>query len=216
MIQKREVNLREYLPPVIGDAKEMIALLEAENPEFNLLWQELVQFEKDIFVITSEENGLKRWEEILEMPAKPNYTIEDRRFLILLRLNEKIPYTDRYLRSLFDGLIGQDLYVMEILYHEYRLDLKLRIAKNYLVEEVKKMLRRILPANLGLTVRMWFNQHFEFRQYTHMQMKQYRHQEIREVLDAGWTIQGPLKNQPNFMPRKFTHAELAQYRNGGI
>lgn len=210
---KRNVDINSYWPQVVGGSEEFKELAKAENPEFSFLWDEVVNFDEETHVVTANDWGLERWEKILEITPRSNYSIEDRRFLVLLRLNENIPFTERYIRDLFDGLIGKDMYEMTIYHNEYFLDLKVRMSKNYLVEEVRKSLRRILPANIGPTVRIWFNQHFEFRQYAHSAMHEWIHLDMREVLDPGFDIDSLGKH---FEPRKFTHAELAAFRNGGI
>ena len=57
----REIDLVSYLPPFIAGFKEISATLEAENPEFLLVWRAADQVLKNEFIETSDEyRGLKK------------------------------------------------------------------------------------------------------------------------------------------------------------
>lgn len=147
MIVKRKIDLNQYLPQVIGDAKEIKAMQEAENPEFALLWAEFVRFEKDVFVLTAEEYGIRRWVDLMELDVS-QMSLEEQRALVILKLNENIPYTDRTLRKMLDIAIGQENYSMQILYHEYTIRIEIFNQSIALYLSIQKLLERIKPANL--------------------------------------------------------------------
>ena len=61
----REVDLVSYLPPFMAEFKEIMATLEAENPEFVLVWEAADRVLQNEFIETSDEYGISRWERIL-------------------------------------------------------------------------------------------------------------------------------------------------------
>ena len=53
----REVDLVSYLPPFMAEFKEIMATLEAENPEFVLVWEAADRVLQNEFIETSDEYG---------------------------------------------------------------------------------------------------------------------------------------------------------------
>ena len=68
----REVDLVSYLPPFMAEFKEIMATLEAENPEFVLVWEAADRVLQNEFIETSDEYGISRWERILGVFPKTN------------------------------------------------------------------------------------------------------------------------------------------------
>lgn len=149
MIVKRKIDLNQYLPQVIGDAKEIKAMQEAENPEFALLWEEFVRFEKDVFVLTAEEYGIRRWVDLMELDVS-QMSLEEQRALVILKLNENIPYTDRTLRQMLNAAVGQAHYDLQIDYNNYTLVVEIRNKSLALYLQIRALLQRVKPANLVL------------------------------------------------------------------
>ena len=51
----REIDLVSYLPPFMAELKEMAVVLEAENPEFVLVWEAASQVLRNEFIATADE-----------------------------------------------------------------------------------------------------------------------------------------------------------------
>ena len=57
----REVDLVSYLPPFLAEFKEIAVALEAENPEFQIVWKATDKVLKNRFISTADEyQGLKK------------------------------------------------------------------------------------------------------------------------------------------------------------
>ena len=63
----REVDLASYLPAFMQNYKEPVAALEAENPEFQNLWQGAERALNNHFISTADEYGLSRYEKLLDI-----------------------------------------------------------------------------------------------------------------------------------------------------
>ena len=59
----RNVNLVSYLPSFLAEFKENIALLDAENPEFEFLWKSFDRILKNEYISTADEHGVSRFED---------------------------------------------------------------------------------------------------------------------------------------------------------
>lgn len=176
----KEVDITGYQPTVIKDYREFKALAGTENPELTQAWTSSDIVFLNQFIDTLTEEGCKRWEKMLKIQVMGTDTLETRRFRILSRLNENLPYTYRMLQSYLDTLCGEGNYQMTLYANDYRLKILLELGIKKMFDDVESAVKRMIPANLILEVALRYNQHSTVGQYTHGQLAQWTHQEIRE------------------------------------
>ena len=75
----REVDLVSYLPPFMQNYKETVAALEAENPEFAIIWKATDKVLYNHFISKADEYGLSRFEKLLGIFPTSDDTLESRR-----------------------------------------------------------------------------------------------------------------------------------------
>lgn len=176
----REINLIDYLPGVLREIKEFKALATAENPEAIKLWEELENVLDDQFVNESTLNGVKRWESILGIKALDTDALSDRKFRILSRLNEQLPYTYRNLESQLALLCGTNGYKLLMDSNAYELTVKVALTAKKKFSEVGNLLDRVVPCNIVISLILMYNQHGILSQFTHAYLSQYTHNQLRE------------------------------------
>lgn len=178
----REVDLLSYLPPVIQEIKELVEMANVENPIIDYLWKEIENALNNQFVLTINEgkNGATRYEKMLKIKAPATDSIETRRFRILTRYQEQVPYSYKVLIQLLDSLLGENRYEVKRNVAEKWLDVKLELTVKGQFETVQLLLERITPQNMLLTVRLRYNQHNLIARYTHAQLAAFTHKQIRE------------------------------------
>jgi len=203
-----ERKLINYLPYIVRDYAEFQGITEAEQPEFETAWDSADDLLDNQFISTAGNMGLSRWEKILEITPKGTDTLEDRRFRILTRLNEELPYTLPQLRNILETLCGEGNYSADVT--DYTLLVKVGVAAKKNFEDVETLLERVAPANLILTVQQLFNIHQTLAGFTHAQLAYYTHSELRtEELQAhGVTAHSDLQI--------YTHAQLTGLENKSI
>ncbi|QNU66758.1 DUF2313 domain-containing protein [Ruminiclostridium herbifermentans] len=84
-----------YLPDFLKEFKEfrrLRKLSEDENAELLKLWNSFENMMDSNFINDSTENGVESWERILNITPKAYDTLNDRKFRILTRLNERLPF----------------------------------------------------------------------------------------------------------------------------
>jgi hypothetical protein len=175
-----ERRLIDYLPPFVQGFKEMAAVMETEQPEFELAWQNAENALADQFVMTATINGVKRWEKIYDIIPKVNDTLDERRFVVLSKMNEQPPYTLPLLKSILNTLCGEDGYTLYLNADKYQLTIKLALGNEKNYAAVVNLLDRILPANLGRNISV-YNTHEVLGNYTHGQLERFTHEEVRSV-----------------------------------
>ena len=158
----RRVELLNYTDyDVIGKAREFYARVKAENPEFNLMWDEFYKTLRNTFILEADEEGIRRWEEMLGII--PMGSLEDRRLKVYIEWNSTVIWTDRTLRQFLDLFLGKGTYDLEFIYDKYALKIKVhfgstKVRTDVLLDE----LRRIIPANIAMftTVEVAFKKIF--------------------------------------------------------
>lgn len=177
-------QLLDYLPHFMREYYEMRKIMETEQVEIDQLWLEAENALADQFVLEATEQGVKRWESMLDISPKDTDTLDERKFRILTKLNQELPYTLRKLQMALTNLCGADGFTINLQAAEYHIEVKLAVGNHSNYSEVVNILKRMIPANLTQFVQLMYNQHELFTSYTHAQLSAYTHKQIRnEVFD---------------------------------
>lgn len=173
-------QLLDYLPPVLQNINEYRAIMnDAEQTEINDLWDALNSTLQNQFISEATENGISRWERILGIVPQTNLTFAERRFTILTRINEQIPFTIRTMEESLKTLCGEDGYAIEFVPNSYTLTVKVALGIRQNFSDVEKLLNRIVPANLLLTVTLAYNTNDSVHRFTHAELEQFTHYQIK-------------------------------------
>lgn len=128
--------------------------------------------------------GIGRWEELLQIAGRDSLSLEERRRLVLLRLNEQLPFTISRLRELLAANVPAGEYVLTLDHAAYTLHVFLELSSKGCAPALRELLRRVLPANLQVDLQLLYNTYGRLGQYKHAELAGLRHWEIREeVLD---------------------------------
>ena len=144
------MRLKKYLPNFISEIKEFQELDTTLSQEFDLIHEHLKTLQDNQFIETATSQGISRYEEMLNI--KPNGDLEVRRLNILNHHNSTIPFTMKWLESLLNTTVGQDLYLIELDPSNYTLTISIIEPKAYTIHTLQKELRRKIPANMVLNI----------------------------------------------------------------
>ena len=172
-------QLIDYLPEVLKSVRELKAIVEAEQPEIINLWTALENALNDQFVSDATINGVKRLEKILSITPKATENIDERKFRIITRLNEQLPYTITSLKHQLETLCGAEGYSIELNHSIYTLKVRIALASKNNYGEVESLLERIVPANIIIDVSLKYNPHSTFTTLTHGELTAYTHYDLR-------------------------------------
>lgn len=174
-------RLQDYLPLFIQEYEEIQMIMNTQEEAVIHNWKSLENVFNDQFVSDATENGIRRWEVILKLTPKDTYTLEERRFNILARLNEQPLFTMETLKKVLAGMCGENGYTVSLNHKKYILSVKLSVGNENNLEAVKLLLRRMIPANIEISISM-FNTHVIVGNYTHEQLAVHTHKRIREEI----------------------------------
>ena len=174
--------LIDYLPPYMQEYLEIKAILQAEQPEINALWSAVENALADQYILDATEYGVMRWESMLDILPKATDTLDERKFRILTRLNQELPYTLVRLREVLTTLCG-DGFVIDLQANHYHITIKLGVGNHNNYGEVQKLLEQMIPANMTQYISLLYNTHQMVGLCRHMELAEYTHKEVRsEVL----------------------------------
>lgn len=175
-------NLIDYLPNAERDIKEFDAILtKAEQPEIAISWGAIDNALKDQFVEDATENGVSRWEKILNIFPKATETLDSRKFTILTRINEQLPFTITTLKEQLKTLCGEDGYEVTMDDAGVHVGVALTAKSNY--NDVNALLKRVVPANMVVDLSLKYNQHSMYETYTHGALQTFTHAQIRNGVE---------------------------------
>ena len=144
----RDVNLVSYLPPYLNGYEENPVALEAENPEFILVWKAADRVLKNEFIETADEYGISRFEKILNLFPSKEDTLESRRARVQARWFTSVPYTLKAFISKLAALCGDTDFKIIKQYDNYRIDIFTDLELFGQVDELEHIIETIMPCNM--------------------------------------------------------------------
>lgn len=177
-------QIEDYWPNILKDVREFKKIANAENPELRIIWEAVENLMNDQFIETATIRGVVRREKMLEITPYFDDDIESRRFRVLARWNDKLPYTYRILEKKLNQLCGQEHYTMTLNANDYWLDIKIELTRKRMFDEVDRLTRQMVPANIVITVELRYNQHADMYGKRHGDLRPYTHNHLRnEVIN---------------------------------
>lgn len=147
-------NLKQYFPKIYDNVLEINQLVYTENELFDELGEVYTKALYNQFPTTSDLNGIKAYEQLLNIIAKPTEeNLQFRRDRIINRLNMLQPFTLRFLKSKLDEIIGADHYELKMYdgineIPKYTIVLESTVVDQHWFDELNYLLNQSKPANI--------------------------------------------------------------------
>lgn len=146
----RNVRLEKYTPWVLKNAKEILAICQAENQEFNTLYGQIWRWFANTFIFNTDIAGVERWEKMLGIYPPEGASIFDRRAAIFLMVNGTTPYTEKSFEVLTDGMYHKGAVNLGVHPNSYTVVLNLAGDMTERINEIRRYARLIIPANMTI------------------------------------------------------------------
>ena len=143
-------NIEQYLPGRMAQIKEFMDLCLAENPEFDDMEAVRKKWLNNKFPTQADEDGIAMFEKILDLHPSDSDTLEDRRFRVLTKLNERLPYTWIQLHRMMAALCGWDGYELKL--EHFVLTVYLAMDSRSKLNSVIDMLRDVIPMHILIDI----------------------------------------------------------------
>lgn len=150
-IDTKEVDLLSYWMPLLRKIKEFKEIAKTEEPELRYILEAIDRTLANMFIETADEYGVKRFENMMGLYPEEGDSLETRRFNVLIKWNDKVPYTEKELYNRLLSLCGSaDKFTIEECYKEYLLKVATHLGIAGAFDAVAKLLEDMLPCNLVL------------------------------------------------------------------
>lgn len=144
----REINLKGYIPFFMREYGEIKELLESENPEFQLQWDESERLKDNLFILTCDEDGITRFEKMLHITPNPDDSLQARISRVITRWNDALPYTYKSLLQKLEVLCGAGNYRVIPDFGNYEMTVVAYLPLAGQTSELDYLLSYIVPANI--------------------------------------------------------------------
>lgn len=149
----RKIDPEGFLPEFVREYREIKELLHAEKTELQIMADAADRARDCAFILYCREYEIGRFERMMGVFPAAGDTLEARQARILIRWNEAPPYTFASLKEKLAAICGEDNFAVDIRYDEYRLEIAVTLTRAGQVDELERLLQRIVPANMVITVR---------------------------------------------------------------
>lgn len=144
----KEVDLIQYLPLFVAEYKEIQQIMNTENPEFNLLETEKEKVQNNQYIVSCDESGIARFEQLLNIVPSPDDTLNSRISRCFVRWNSTIPYTYKSLIEKLTAICGEGNFELYPDWESYSIKVIAAMPNCGQVEELNNLLEYIIPANI--------------------------------------------------------------------
>lgn len=152
MAETFETKIKEYLPDHVYQIDDIKASAKAIDTEISKLWSKVNKYYANAFIDSADEDGIKIFERELGITPDPDESIEERRAHAKVLWNYSVPFTENFLREYLEGIYGEDGYVFSKDSPGCEVNIFVRSFDELLTKRVRKILRRMIPAHIGLNI----------------------------------------------------------------
>ena len=149
----REIDLLGYWMPVLRQLKEFKEIAKAETPELKYILEQIERTLNNMFIETADEYGIKRFEDIMGIYPEAGASLETRRFNVLVKWNDKVPYTEKELYNRLISICGDDNFSVNPDYKNYFLEIITHLGIEGAFDTISSILQDMIPCNLVLDLK---------------------------------------------------------------
>ena len=148
-----EVELLQKLPRYHRNIYEFQQISKADTPELKLLLKHIDTILSNWFIDTADDYGISRLEKIAGIIPDSSVDLEIRKFNLLLKMSEKLPYTDETLEERLTSLCGAGNYSVFRDYDNYFISILTTLEDGNTFDSIIEALDKMIPCNLVLEVK---------------------------------------------------------------
>lgn len=178
----RRVDLKTHLPLFIQEYLQIKSIMNAEEPEIQKLNDELEIVKDNMYVTSTNKDGIKRFEKMFGIVPSLNDTLETRRARVMARYTTTATYTMHGLIERLNAICGVDNYTLNLIPDEYRIEIVFSLRAKDFMNTVESMMRDMIPANMIYECKLQYNMHEVLSKYPSYILEQLTHKELSDSI----------------------------------
>lgn len=149
----KEINLLSYWMPLLRQLKEFKEIAKTEEPELRYILEAIDRTLNNMYIESADEVGIKRFEDMMGIYPDEGATLDSRKFAVLAKWNDKVPYTDKELYNRMISLCGDESkFTIVERYSEYAIDIYTHLGVAGAYDSIAQLLKDMLPCNIVLNL----------------------------------------------------------------
>lgn len=141
---------------------EMNKLLETEMTLYKDLVVNTQRVQDSAFVQICDEQSLRMYEDWYRVLPEPGMTLDERRQIVLNRIQTKLPFSLDFLYNQMKAIYGEGNFGVSVDYNNYTLYLDVKPGDYRWYRETQRIIKSIKPANLDFYTRVLVGEYIDF------------------------------------------------------
>lgn len=148
------MKISDLVPNLYKNNIEMYSIINSEEYELETnLKPNIENSFKDSFANQATENGIAKYEKILNIKSDPNVeTLKFRKQRVINRLTDSVPFTEEFLQQRLDNMLGKGNWSYTLDYDNYTLTINSLVPGDLWYQELLDFMNRIIPCNIKWTI----------------------------------------------------------------
>ncbi len=173
--------LLNYIPEFLRGIDELKKLFSALDFEILQVYNAVQDIFDGQFIYLCGLPYIERFEKILGIEGFDEKDLSKRRKKIIMKFNEKLPYTVFRFKESLNFICGDKNYFLFIAFERYRIIVKVPAFDKDVFDEVSSLCERMIPVNMEVFV-SGFNTHEILGKFKHKDLAHYTQRELRSVI----------------------------------
>lgn len=159
--------VKRFQPDVMSNNDDMKSLYQAQSDEIENLNSSIKTEINNNFISSSNSDGVTRWEKIYNLRNNSDYTLEERKELLMNKIYFKPPFTRQRFMQILENVWGDGNYTFVLYPDIYELIIDIYTSNPLVYLKFKKYVRDVVPANIYLIFSIQYTYLYLNRNYTY-------------------------------------------------
>ena len=159
----------------IRDIREIYELNEKQEDAFD---KAIEAIENDMNISTMSKQMAQRYEMYLDIAAQDNDTLEEKRFRIAAKINERAPYTLEVFKKRLETVAGKGN--INVFVEGNHVTVRLSLERKKMYDCIVELVEDIVPLDQIVTVDVLYNRWSDFKEFKYSQLSKFTWQQLME------------------------------------
>lgn len=170
--------VERFRPEITKGNDDFDSLYSVQKTEIEGLHGNTRKVINNLYISTCDVDGVKRWEKFYNIKQNKDYTLEERKAIVLNKVLYRPPFTRQRLTEILETIWGKGNYIYQLYPDDYRLIIDIDTNNPIIYLQFSKQLRNIIPANIYLILSIQYTHLYLARTYTYEAMESLTYEEL--------------------------------------
>lgn len=176
--------VKRFAPKIYADNDTIKNLYSIQQEEMMTFETETKNVINNNFISSSNLNGIKNYELILDIIPNAERTLEERKNECLNKMLYKPPFTKQRLQSILENIWGAGNYNFEIIPDEFKVIIDIATINPIIYLNFQKNVRNIVPSNMYLIFSIQYTYLYLNRNFKYNQLQQFTYEELSQYSEV--------------------------------